>query len=142
MKKTIPSAAEQASQGIASMDKWTEGKTRFRVTMATRDGKRTTFKATRAELSAKIEQAQTLKAIRSDLHLSQTGFARLLQAGASAVKQWEQGRRSIPAPVLALAELARLPIVRQRLETMAGPIRAPAVRATAAAGTQKRAAHA
>lgn len=34
------------------------------------------------------------------------------------MKQWEQSRRAIPEPVLALAELARDPDIRVRLEAL------------------------
>jgi len=142
MKKrapSIPSVAQQAREGMESLDKWAEGKTRLRVTLATRDGKRTTFRATRDELQAQLKRAQDLKAIRAGMNLSQPGFAHLIRSTPPTVRQWEQGRRAIPEPILTLAKLAReMPAVRKRLEAMAGPAAAPAT--AAASGTQKRAA--
>jgi hypothetical protein len=58
-RKKTPSIADQAQQGIASLDKWAKGESRLRVTMATRDGKRTTFRATRDELQAKLKPRGT-----------------------------------------------------------------------------------
>lgn len=134
-KKKIPSIAEQARAGGADFEGWARGDTRLRTTIATKDGRRSTAYLTRVELEAKLQRAQAFKAIRAELELSQPKFARLLHAGPAAVQQWESGRRSIPAPVFALAELAReMPAVRKRLEATAAPMARPAT-----TGTQKRA---
>jgi DNA-binding transcriptional regulator YiaG len=134
-RKKIPSIEEQARKGTESLRNWTKGKTRFKATMVYADGSHSTAHVTRDELEAKLQRAQAFKGIRADLELSQSQFARLLHAGAAAVQQWEQGRRAIPDPVLALAELARdIPQARRRLEATAVPM----ARITGG-GTQKRA---
>lgn len=134
MKKRIPSVAVQARKGVAELDKWAKGETRFRITLATKDGSRNTFQATRDELKEKLGRADFLKSIRTELKLSQPGFARLLHTGVSALRQWEQGRRAIPDPVLALADIARaIPKARKRLESAMVPM------VPTAGGSQKRA---
>ena len=134
-RKKIPSIEEQARKGAASLKDWAKGKTRFKATMVYADGSRTTAHVTRDELESKLQRAQAFKGIRADMELSQSQFARLLHAGSAAVQQWEQGRRAIPDPVFALAEIARdIPQARRRLESTAVPM----ARASAG-GTQKRA---
>jgi DNA-binding transcriptional regulator YiaG len=119
-KKKIPSIQEQARKGAEALGKWAKGETRFKATMVYADGSRSTSHVTRDELETKLQRAQAFKAIRADMELSQPQFARLLHAGSAAVQQWEQGRRSIPEPVLALAELARdIPAARKQLEATA-----------------------
>jgi DNA-binding transcriptional regulator YiaG len=135
-RKKIPSIEEQARKEAESLRGWAKGETRFKATLVYADGSRSTAHVTRDELDAKLKRAQASKGIRADLELSQSQFARLLHAGAAAVQQWEQGRRAIPDPVFALAELARdIPQARRRLEATAAAM----VRATASVGTQKRA---
>ncbi len=122
-RKKVPSIEEQARKGAESLRDWAKGKTRFKATMVYADGSRSTTHVTRDELEAKLQRAQAFKNIRADLELSQPQFARLLHAGASAVQQWEQGRRAIPDPVFALAEIARdIPQARRRLEATAAPL--------------------
>ncbi len=134
-RKKIPSIEEQARKGVDSLRDWAKGKTRFKATMVYADGSRGTAHVTRDELEVKFQRARAFKDIRANLELSQPQFARLLHASSAAVQQWEQGRRSIPDPVFALAELARdIPQARRRLEATAVPIVRP-VRG----GTQKRA---
>jgi DNA-binding transcriptional regulator YiaG len=118
-RKKIPSIEDQALKGVDSLKDWAKGGNRFRTTMIYADGSRTTTHLTRNELEFKLKRAQAFKEIRADLDLSQSQFARLLQAGTSAVQQWEQGRRSIPNPVFALAEIARnIPQARRQLVAM------------------------
>ena len=136
MKKRTPSIVEQARQGIAALDKWAKGETRFRVTMAAKDGTRTTFRATRDELNAKIKRAESFKKIRAEMDLSQPEIAQLLHVGPGTVKGWEIARRAIPENVMVLATLAKeMPAVRKRLEamTLGAPPSMPA------GGAQKRA---
>ena len=46
-----------------------------------------------------------IKKIRSSLGLSQVEFARIFGVTSSAVKHWEQGVRSMPAPACRLLNL-------------------------------------
>ncbi len=134
-RKKIPSIEDQARKGATSLKDWAKGKTRFKATMVYADGSRSTTHVTKDELEVKLQRAQAFKGIRADMDLSQSQFARLLHAGSSAVQQWEQGRRAIPDPVFALAEIARdIPQARRRLEATAAPM-IPSI----GGGTQKRA---
>lgn len=139
-KKKIPSIAEQVKAAGESFGKWGRGEKRLRTTIATRDGARSTFSATRPELEAKLKEAENFKGMRAGLGLSQPQFAQLIQATAAAVKQWETGRRAIPRPVQALAELVlTVPEARKHLEAHNSGLSANARSATATAGTRKRA---
>ncbi len=126
--KKFPSIAEQVREGAADLDGWIRGDTRFRVTIAGKDGSRSTFNATHAELEEiKTHRAVALKKIRSAMHMSQSGFARLLHVATGTLKGWEIARRAVPEHVYRLAELARdIPAARKYLE------------ATASDGTEKR----
>jgi|GEM_PF-3325782 len=121
--KKIPSIADQVK--ASGLDGWARGETRLRTTIVSRDGASHTARMTRPELEEKQLQAKAFQGIRASLDLTQPDFARLIHATPAAVRQWEQARRAIPAPVLALAELARdIPAVRARLEATAarGPV--------------------
>lgn len=81
------------------------------------DGSRHVENLTRAEFDAKLKRIDTFRSIRDQLELSQPGFANLLHSTPAAVRQWEQGRRTIPDPILLLAQLAQDPKVRMRMES-------------------------
>jgi DNA-binding transcriptional regulator YiaG len=153
--KKNPSIAEQAREGAAEVDGWVRGDTRFRITVAGKDGSRATFHATRDELAAiKKQRAEALKEIRGTLHMSQDGFARLLHVAPGTLKGWEIARRAVPEHVYRLAELARdIPAARAHLEATAEDTllstnrRHPKARTSIAGaargqGTRKRAIHA
>jgi DNA-binding transcriptional regulator YiaG len=155
--KKTPSVAEQVREGAAELGGWIRGDTRFRVTVAGKDGSRETFHATHAELAAiKKQRAEALKEIRGTLHMSQDGFARLLHVAPGTLKGWEIARRAVPEHVYRLAELARdIPAARAHLEATAADTllsaggRPKAKRSTAgptravrSQATKKRAAHA
>ncbi len=155
--KKTPSIAEQAREGAAELDGWVRGATRFRVTVAGKDGSRAAFHATRDELAAiKKQRAGALKEIRGTLQMSQDGFARLLHVAPGTLKGWEIARRAVPEHVYRLAELARdIPAARAHLEATAesailsadrrpkagAPI-AGAAYSSPSQATRKRAAHA
>lgn len=155
--KKTPIIAEQVRESTAELDGWVRGNTRFRVTVAGKNGSRATFHATRDELAAvKKQRAEALKEIRGTLHMSQDGFARLLHVAPGTLKGWEIARRAVPEHVYRLAELARdIPAARAHLEataedTLSSTGRRPKAKrsiagaANSARGkaTRKRAAHA
>jgi DNA-binding transcriptional regulator YiaG len=119
--KKTPSISEQIRDNAADFEGWVRGDTRFRITIADKNGSRSTFHATRAELEAiKIRRAAAFKEIRSALHLSQARFARLLHVATGTLKGWEIARRAVPEHVYRLAELARdIPAARKHLEATA-----------------------
>lgn len=60
-----------------------------------------------------------VKALRNKLGLSQGKFARVLNVSDDTVKNWEQGRRSVPGPAIRLMQIVeRHPeIVAEELRT-------------------------
>jgi DNA-binding transcriptional regulator YiaG len=99
------------------LDAWNKGTIRFRTTFTGQDGSRHVEQLTRSEFDAKMKRIETFRSIRDNLELSQPGFANLLHSTPAAVRQWEQGRRTIPDPILLLAQLAQDPKVRMRMES-------------------------
>ena len=51
--------------------------------------------------------AERIKEIRKDINLSQSVFAKLLNVSSSAVKQWEQGKRTPTGSTKVLLELLK-----------------------------------
>jgi DNA-binding transcriptional regulator YiaG len=117
-RKKTPSIGDQLAAAAPALKAWGRGEMRLRTTIATKDGGRHTEDLTRAELDAKRAAAEAFRNIRAELGVSQPLFASLLRSTPAAVRQWEQGRRKIPDPVLALAQLVRDPVVRAKLETL------------------------
>ncbi len=99
------------------VEAWNKGSLRLRTTITAQDGSRHVEHLTRSEFDGKMKRIATFRGIRDRLDLSQPGFANLLHATPAAVRQWEQGRRAIPDPILLLAQLAQDPKVRMRMES-------------------------
>lgn len=120
-RKKTPSIGDQLAAAAPALKAWGRGEMRLRTTIANKDGGRHTESLTRAELDAKREAAEVFRTIRAELDVSQPLFASILHSTPAAVRQWEQGRRKIPDPVLALAQLARDPDVRAKLVSLPLP---------------------
>ena len=116
-RKKISTLSSQLREAGDSFDSWNKGTLRLRTTIMAQDGSRHVEHLTRPEYDAKMKRIETFRGIRDNLELSQPGFANLLHSTPAAVRQWEQGRRTIPDPILLLAQLAQDPKVRMRMES-------------------------
>jgi DNA-binding XRE family transcriptional regulator len=115
-KKSQPVSSKLRS-AFDSFDAWKKGTVRLRATFTGPNGARLVQHLTGPEFDAKMKRMDTFRGIRDQLKLSQPGFANLLHSTPAAVRQWEQGRRSIPDHILLLAKLAQDPKVRKLMES-------------------------
>lgn len=94
---------------------WKAGKSKWRTTLLEKDGTRTVFEETLPESKTRQAKATRLKAIRTDLGITQVELAGALQVSPRSIQGWEIGR-PMPEMVLLLAELLHdMPAVRKRL---------------------------
>jgi DNA-binding transcriptional regulator YiaG len=76
----------------------------------------TVVHTTGPQLDERQQRTEAFKKIRVELKLSQPAMAKALHIGTATVRNWEYSRRTIPEPMLILAELLRdIPAVRKRL---------------------------
>jgi len=106
----------QFERGLESLKEWRAGKIKLRTWEFDEAGNRRMFYQSYEDYLAR-DRGQVLKSIREDLGLSQGIFARVIRTSARTLQGWEVGK-SVPTPVLLLAELLRdSKDVRKRLMT-------------------------
>jgi DNA-binding transcriptional regulator YiaG len=100
----------------AELKDWKAGKIKFKVSILDDDGKgRFSWEESGPESKARYERLAQFKAIRAELGLSQSAFAKALRVATKTLQGWEIGK-PIPEPVFVLVELIHdMPAVRKRL---------------------------
>jgi DNA-binding transcriptional regulator YiaG len=100
----------------AELKDWKAGKTKLKVSILDEDGKgRYSWEESGPESRIRLERLAQFKAIRSELGLSQSAFAKALRVATKTLQGWEIGK-PIPEPVFVLVELIHdIPAVRKRL---------------------------
>lgn len=100
----------------AELKDWKAGKIKLKVSILDEDGKgRYSWEESGPESKIRLERLAQFKAIRAELGLSQSAFAKALRVATKTLQGWEIGK-PIPDSVFILAELIHdIPAVRKRL---------------------------
>lgn len=119
MKKDVKKThLEQLEAGLQSVKDWQAGKVKLRTWEVDASGNRRMFYQSYEEYRDEKDAGKRLRDIRHQLGMSQSQFAKVMRTSVRTLQGWEIGK-SLPTPVLVLAELLRdSQDVRRRL--MAG----------------------